>query len=53
LAVLVAGAASTAAAQYLRIESFERDGAITFNEVASAPAGRARGGPEFRFGVLR
>jgi formylglycine-generating enzyme required for sulfatase activity len=36
MAVLLAGAASTATAQKLRIESFERDGAITFNEVAGA-----------------
>jgi hypothetical protein len=36
MAVLVAGAASTAAAQELRIESFARDGTITFNEVAGA-----------------
>jgi formylglycine-generating enzyme required for sulfatase activity len=36
MAVLVAGAASAAAAQELRIESFGRDGTIAFNEVAGA-----------------
>jgi hypothetical protein len=36
MAVLLAGAASTAAAQELRIESFTRDGTITFNQTAGA-----------------
>jgi formylglycine-generating enzyme required for sulfatase activity len=35
-AVLLAGAAGTAAAQELAIQSFERDGAITFNQTAGA-----------------
>jgi formylglycine-generating enzyme required for sulfatase activity len=36
MAVLLAGAVSTATAQELRIESFERDGTFAFNEVAGA-----------------